>query len=76
LNGFERIKESEIRLRYELDIAREEAAAYQREAEEAKQQLLLLQRLPSIQSSTRSVHSIDDDGYDFMEVPPQSSKDH
>ena len=34
MKDFERLRESEIRLRYELEAAREEAAAFQRDAEE------------------------------------------
>ena len=72
MKDFERLRESKIRLLYELDAAREEAAAFQRDAEEARHQLHILQHSPSVASSTRSIYTVEDVKDDIVEVQHRS----
>jgi hypothetical protein len=74
MKDFERLRESEIRFRYELDDAREEKknAAFQRDADEARHQLHILQNSPSVASSTRSIYTVEDVKDDIVEVQHRS----
>jgi len=68
MKDFERLRESEIRLRFEL----EEAAAFQRDAEEARQQIHIIQHSPSVPSSSRSIYTVEDAQDDIVEVQHRS----